>query len=230
MEQEELQEVQVTPGAFVTVAVLFEGGLLVIAWFVGWLLGQPPLELVRFTWQAVLIGVAGTLPLLAGMWWSIRSRWRPFKRLKAVVERRLVPLFDGCSYSDLALISLVAGIGEEALFRGAIQAPIAAALGPVAGPAVGIAVASVLFALVHLITPTYAVLAGVISVYLGLLMVYFENNLLPPMMIHALYDFIALCVLAKQRDRKLRRIAERRRAREELAADAPPSTPAVPPG
>lgn len=225
MENDDVREEQVTPGAFVTVAVLFEGGLLAVAWFVGWLLGRPPLELIKFTWQAVLVGVAGTLPLLLGMWWSVRSRWRPLKRLKAVVERRLMPLFDGCSYSDLALIALVAGIGEEALFRGVIQAPIADAIGPLAGPVVGIAVASLLFALVHLITPTYGVLAGIISVYLGVVMVVFENNLLPPMIIHALYDFVALCVLVGQRDRKLRQLAQRREAREQALAETPVEPP-----
>jgi len=208
-QDDDLREEMTTPGAFVTVAVVFEGGLLLVAWFVGWLLDKPPLELVRFTWLAVLVGVAGTVPLLVGMWWSVRSRWRPMRRLKAVVERRLVPLFDGCSYTDLALIALVAGIGEEALFRGVIQKPIADAIGPMAGPAVGVAVASVLFAGVHLITPAYGVMAGIISVYLGVLMIYFDNNLLPPMIIHALYDFIALCILARQRDRKLRHIAQR---------------------
>jgi membrane protease YdiL (CAAX protease family) len=59
-------------------------------------------------------------------------------------------------------------------------------------------VSSVLFGLLHPITPTYAVLAGLIGAYLG--GVWLANgNLLVVVIVHALYDFIALIYLLRDR-------------------------------
>jgi membrane protease YdiL (CAAX protease family) len=59
------------------------------------------------------------------------------------------------------------------------------------GPWPALALASVLFGLLHLITPSYAVLAAMMGAYLGWFSIW-TGNLLAPIMIHALYDFFAL--------------------------------------
>jgi membrane protease YdiL (CAAX protease family) len=108
-------------------------------------------------------------------------------------EETVLPLLETCSLFDLALISLVAGVGEEALFRGVIQMGLANSLGPWGA----IVVTAMLFGLVHFITPTYAVLAGLIGVYFGWLMTASENLLLP-IVVHVLYDFLALTYVVRE--------------------------------
>jgi hypothetical protein len=49
----------------------------------------------------------------------------------------------------------------------------------------------------HCITPTYAVLAGVIGGYLGGLLEG-ANNILAPIVTHALYDFLAFLIVARE--------------------------------
>ena len=51
---------------------------------------------------------------------------------------------------------MTAGIGEELLFRGVVQALLERWL----GPWIALGVASILFGLVHALTPTYALLAA----------------------------------------------------------------------
>ncbi len=48
-----------------------------------------------------------------------------------------------------------------------------------------------MFGAAHLITWTYAIIAGFIGAYLGLLWIW-SGNLLKPMVTHAVYDFAAL--------------------------------------
>jgi len=62
--------------------------------------------------------------------------------------------------------------------------------------------AAVLFGLLHFITPTYAVLAGLIGLYLGALWLA-TGNLLTPIVTHGTYDLLALVYLARVRGRGL---------------------------
>ncbi|MDA7979377.1 MAG: CPBP family intramembrane metalloprotease [Pirellulales bacterium] len=174
----------------VAVAAAFEGGLAVLAWFLGWVFGYPPADTIRWRLADVGYGLLWTLPLIPPMLLMARSRWRPFVRIQQIVSAIIVPLFSGCSIFQLALISLLAGLGEEALFRGFIQNSLAQE-----GNAWGaIVVASILFGLAHMITPAYALLATLIGVYLGWLM-QFHDNLIVSVTVHAAYDFVALVYL-----------------------------------
>src|SRR5205085_12118606 len=101
-------------------------------------------------------------------------------------------LFQRGTLLDLAAISVLAGFGEEMLFRGVLQDLLSRWLGP--WPA--LAFASVLFGLLHLITPTYAVLAALMGAYLGWLYAR-TGNLLVPIMTHTLYDFFALSYIVR---------------------------------
>ena len=88
------------------------------------------------------------------------------------------------------LISLLAGLGEELLFRGVLQLGLTDWFGlPIA-----LVATSTLFGLAHLITPTYAVLAGIIGIYFGMLAVV-TDSLFAPVAAHALYDWAALTYL-----------------------------------
>jgi uncharacterized protein len=109
------------------------------------------------------------------------------------------------------LISLSAGVGEEMLFRGVLQASLSAWL----GVAWGLGLASVLFGLLHPISIAYMVITGILGLYLGAVYAGLVGmrvgpnwigieggNLLTVMVTHALYDFGALGYLLRIRPRK----------------------------
>ncbi len=67
----------------------------------------------------------------------------------------------------------------------------------------GLISSSLLFGLAHAVTPLYAILATLISLYLGLSMEYGDSrNLLIPMIIHAFYDFLVFKMLIKTYNRQ----------------------------
>jgi uncharacterized protein len=136
--------------------------------------------------------VVATVPLLLGLGWSLHTRWAPIARLVDFVDEHLRPLFLGCSMSRLLILALLAGLAEEALFRGVVQAGLSRWL----SPGGGLIAASLVFGLVHFLTLSYAVLATLVGLYLGTLLLV-SGNLLVPIVVHALYDFIALIVLLR---------------------------------
>jgi membrane protease YdiL (CAAX protease family) len=181
-----------SPRRFVVQALAFEGALAVVACALGWLLPIPPWRQIHWDAAGLGWGIAACIPLLAGMFVLRGVRSGPIGRLNRVVDQFVVPLFARCTLLDFALISIVGGLGEELLFRGLIQAALTNWL----GVAAGIVIASLLFGLAHIITPTYAVLAALIGVYLGWVWIA-ADNLLAPIVAHALYDFAALAYLTR---------------------------------
>ncbi len=175
-------------------AMAFEGGLCLLAMALGWLLAVSWWDRLTIDASDVAWGIAATGPMLLGMLVVRRSRWRPFVRLNAVTEHLADELFAGATVVDLAIVSLLAGVGEELLFRGVLQAWLSAPIGPVAA----VLLASALFGMAHWITKTYALLAILIGVYLGWLFLHFDN-LLVPIVAHGLYDFVALMIVMQGR-------------------------------
>jgi membrane protease YdiL (CAAX protease family) len=116
----------------------------------------------------------------------------PLLRIKQLGVTVIKPLFAPCTLWDLALISLLAGFGEEMLFRGVLQAAFVDWLGTWPG----VLAASVVFGLLHLLTPTYGVLAGLMGAYLGAVWLA-TDNLLTAITAHAVYDFLALVVVVR---------------------------------
>lgn len=176
----------------VLIAVGFEGGLAVLAWLLGWLLGEPPLAGARWDGQALLLGVAGTVPLLLAFVFLLVAPLPPLRRMRQLFDDLLIPLFRDCTVAELAAISLLAGVGEEMLFRGVLQAVVARWFGVVAG----LVVASVAFGLLHAITPAYVVIASLFGLYLGWLWL-LTDNLAVAIVAHALYDFLVLVYLLR---------------------------------
>jgi membrane protease YdiL (CAAX protease family) len=181
------------PHGFLRTAILFEGGLVILALALGWLFQVQPFGSVRVTARAVSTGLLATLPPLLALTLLLRSNASRLSRLVREVERLIGPLFEGASVGAVALVSILAGVGEESLFRGVLQP----ALGSVAGPWMALVVVSAVFGLVHFVTATYAFLAGLIGLYLGWLFLW-TGNLLVPIVVHALYDFVALTILVRR--------------------------------
>ncbi len=174
-------------------AIVFEGGLVGVAVLLGWLLGRPSLALVQPSWRGFLLGVAAAGPLIPVMLWCLHSEWGPLRRLVREVDETIAPYFAHISTLDVLIIALLAGLGEELLFRGVIQA----ALLETTGTAIALTVTSLLFGLLHLITPTYAFLAATFGLYLGGLMLT-TGNVLVPIVAHAVYDVVAIGFLRER--------------------------------
>lgn len=174
----------------IALALAIEGGLAFLAMFLGWLLHQPPLETLAFTVRDTLIGIAATLPLILMFFAILRWPVGPLAGLRRFTLEVLCPMLAPCTAPDLLAIAILAGFGEEMLFRGTLQALFAKG----GGIWIGLATASVLFGVLHAITPTYAVLASLIGAYLGGLWL-LTGNILAPIIVHALYDFAVLYYL-----------------------------------
>jgi len=188
------ESVDEPPGhdAIVLFAVFFEGGLAPLSLILGWWLGRPPLS--RFSWSAgdALIGAAAAIPpvlvFLAMLRWPIG----PFGRLKRFIEEEFIPLLANSTWSDIALIAISAGVGEEMLFRGVFQSALIGSTGVLAG----LVLASLLFGLLHPISVLYATVGFAMGMYLGGLFLLLDN-LLAAMVTHAVYDFLLMAYLLR---------------------------------
>jgi hypothetical protein len=174
-------------------AVLFEGGLGAVACLLGWLLGYPFWQHLRADPADAALGAAASVPMLLLFAACVRWPAGPFAPLKRFADEVIRPLFAQCSLAELALIALLAGLGEELMFRGLLQDVLGRWLGT--WPA--LAVTSLLFGALHPMTLTYAAMAALMGVYLGAL-VLANGNLLPAVVAHALYDFLALAYLVRR--------------------------------
>jgi len=180
--------------AFLKVATYVEASLVLAAYFFGWLADLDPLADLRLELPSLLWGVAGTAPLYLLFLLSYRFPLGGLRAIKRLLVEQLGPFLDACHWTHLLYLGMLAGFTEEVLFRGLLQ-PLAESHG---GWAAGIAASNLLFALAHCITPLYALLAGLTGIYLGLALDWGgERNLLTPIAIHALYDFLAFLAVAR---------------------------------
>ena len=170
-----------------------ECALLVLALGLGRLGGVSAFDRLRLDLEAAVIGAAGALPMLALLLWCLWTTWGPMRRLVALVELRLGPHLADASAGGIVILALLAGGGEELLFRGVIQVWLAER----APVWLALAVASLLFGAGHWLSASYAVLASFIGAYLGILFLV-SGNLLAPVIAHAVYDVVALLVLARR--------------------------------
>ncbi len=175
--------------------MFFEAGLAPFSLLIGWLLGHPPLKEFAWSLRDAIWGVIAAVPLILLFLAMLRWPVGPLKAVREFCEQEVVPLFSGSYWSELALISLSAGVGEEMLFRGVLQSSLADWL----GFAWGLTLASILFGVLHPISFSYIVIAGVLGFYLGAIW-HYNGNLLTLMVTHALYDFVALGYLIKLKD------------------------------
>jgi membrane protease YdiL (CAAX protease family) len=177
-------------------AVVFEGGLVFLWLIVGQWLEMSPSEQGHISVKAFVLGGAATLPLLPLMFFVSRSRYPPLRRLMLEIDELLVPFLSRLTVADFAVVAILAGFGEEGLVRGLLQGWLAENL----SPATGLVAASTLFGLLHFVTPAYALLAGLLGLYLGILYLA-TGNIVVPIVVHALYDFLALLYLVRWRSR-----------------------------
>ena len=124
MDQTEPQE-QSPDEVFVT-AVLFESALAVVALLLGWLLGPSARQFVpELDWgqigslmTGVGQGLVAAIPILVAIELIRRVPWEPILELERLTDDRMIRSLLKLQPSELIVISLCAGIGEELLFRG----------------------------------------------------------------------------------------------------------------
>ena len=176
---------------FLNFAVVFEGGLMLAAFLVGYFINVNPVLQLEFEWSALVLGVAATMPLLAVFSVTWRLKVASLLRIRRFLVDVLGPCLAACRHIDLILLAVLAGVCEELAFRGFLQQWLSQS-----GAMMGLIVSNIVFGLVHAVTPFYAVAAMVIGVYLGMISQLSEsNNLLVPITTHALYDYIAFLVV-----------------------------------
>ncbi|MEE4637505.1 MAG: CPBP family intramembrane glutamic endopeptidase [Wenzhouxiangella sp.] len=162
-------------------------GIVLLALVLGMIFRIDLLADLEISLAALNLSGAGTATLLLGVWTLNTRRWGWVVELKTFMRETLVPLFRHAPPGTLFLVALLAGVGEELLFRGVIQGGLDGVLGP--WPA--LVLASILFGAMHALSKAYFVLATVMGFYMGLIYLW-TGNLLIPILIHFLYDWIVL--------------------------------------
>ena len=172
---------------FLLMATLFEGGLWILAEGIGSFLHIDPMSELSANPDALLYALGGTLPLYLIL--LLGDRLPSLAALKNLLVDRLGKLLATMSRLEILYLGFLAGTTEEFLFRGVLQPWFEREWGWISG----IFLSNLIFALVHWVTPTYALVAGLIGGYLGLSLDFGpDRNLAIPILIHSLYDIIAL--------------------------------------
>lgn len=168
-------------------ALVAEALLIPLALGLALLLGQAPWT--EFAWSPglLVLAIAATVPLIAGL--ALFGTYGPgwFRELESLVQPAVEMLFRGRGRGVVILASLLAGFGEELLFRGVLQAWLTEPVGAWSA----LVAAAVLFGLVHAVSRAYFVVATVMGLYLGVLYLV-SGSLLLVCLVHALYDWFAI--------------------------------------
>ncbi len=169
----------------------FELGFGIIAIILSFFLNIPSLSRIHFSLKDVALSLLFVIPPLFLFWGLFKVNFIATNKIKKLLIE-IAKLFKDISTLGLGLISIAAGLGEELLFRAVIQGTLSENIGSL----FGIIIASTLFGLCHIVTITYAIITTIMGFYLGLLFLSFEN-LIVPILVHSVYDFIALHIIVK---------------------------------
>eukprot|EP00531_Pseudo-nitzschia_arenysensis_P019372 CAMPEP_0116124852 /NCGR_PEP_ID=MMETSP0329-20121206/5503_1 /TAXON_ID=697910 /ORGANISM="Pseudo-nitzschia arenysensis, Strain B593" /LENGTH=314 /DNA_ID=CAMNT_0003618863 /DNA_START=123 /DNA_END=1067 /DNA_ORIENTATION=+ len=140
-------------------------------------------------------GILWSLPLgfLAVVLDFVEGKFPALKEVTKATQSSVLSLLGGTfkpliGFTTALALGAAAGIGEEMLFRGVMQFELGARFG---SDVVAVALTSIVFGALHAVTPLYAGLAALASVYFGWLYLA-TGNLVIPIVTHAFYDWAAL--------------------------------------
>jgi membrane protease YdiL (CAAX protease family) len=166
----------------IKIALVIEGGALLIALLLAEYLQLEFFPLSKEHLRDLVIGTAAALPPFLMFLFSVSEKAAKIPligSLRRMVLREIRAVFSGCTFVDIVLISLLAGFAEEFLFRGVLQAKL------------GIVAASIIFGLFHAVSPAYVIAATIMGFYIGV-SYQISGSLLVPVQIHFVYDLAAL--------------------------------------
>jgi len=171
-------------------ALMFQGGIGLLGLFAVWLFEIPLLLDGLNAVEVVLFGTVGAVGTYLVLVLLSRVPWLFPGNLSSQMQA-LYNFAASYRWPVLLALSVLAGVGEELLFRGAIQGWLLQHT----GPWTAVIAASVLFGLVHYVSFTYFVMATGLGAVLGAAYQY-SQSLALVMAWHALYDMLALyCLL-----------------------------------
>ncbi|WP_049722806.1 CPBP family intramembrane glutamic endopeptidase [Gilvimarinus polysaccharolyticus] len=172
-----------------TTMIKWQSIIIVIALIMLQLLPQPISWFGNLGLAAWLGGIALAL-LSYGLLMLINRYNQAMQRFTVTTMGSVRPLFTPLALWQLTLISVLAGIGEELLFRVFLQPLISS----YSNAWIGIGLTSLSFALLHFMSWLYFILTLIIGLLLGV-GYYLSQSLIFVMVWHGVYDLIALWVL-----------------------------------
>lgn len=149
---------------------------------------------ISFDNSAIQQGLLFTIPIftLAFLLDFVEKNSPALQDVTIATQRSVLALLGstfkpGIAFITSVALGLAAGFGEEMLFRGVLQWELASRF----GDTVALGVTSIVFGLLHAVTPLYAIFAALASIYFGWLY-QSAGNLAVPIVTHAIYDVGAL--------------------------------------
>ncbi|VAX35696.1 hypothetical protein MNBD_PLANCTO02-1873 [hydrothermal vent metagenome] len=183
---------------FLNMGAFVEGGVILLALFLAWVFDVDWQAFLHWDMKAAAWSMGGLLPMLLLFFFLHRFPIGSMLKVKRFLIDVLGPSLSTCRWYELLILAGLAGLSEELLFRGVLQPWFENIGGETAGHSLGVIGSNILFGLVHAVTITYAILASLMGIYLSLLLdISGERNLIIPVIVHALYDFVAFLVISK---------------------------------
>jgi len=168
--------------SLVRLAILGEGLLVLIA--LVWARWRQTSLIMGGVTQGVVIGAIAAVGLGAANYYVLRGApdIAGVRSIRRLYIEELKPIFSKLSPVEVTVISLGAGIGEELLFRGVLQAEL------------GLLPASVIFGLLHMGGTGTLVFGCWVMMMGGVLggLAIWTGGLLAPIVAHAVYDAAAM--------------------------------------
>jgi membrane protease YdiL (CAAX protease family) len=168
-----------------TLAFFVEGVVLITAVLLSFYFNIKLFPVTHNLFHDIVIGTVGSSLPFALFFFTLSERAKKIPllgSLRKLVTGDIKALFSNLRLVDLVMVSLIAGFAEEILFRGIIQIRF------------GIVTASILFGLVHFVSPAYLIVTSVMGLYIGGVF-YLSGSLLVPIQLHFIYDLGALVYL-----------------------------------
>mmetsp|Transcript_27235 Transcript_27235/g.40326 ORF Transcript_27235/g.40326 Transcript_27235/m.40326 type:complete len:291 (+) Transcript_27235:48-920(+) len=144
--------------------------------------------------SSIQSGALATLPLfaIAAVLDVVEKSVPALEDVSKATQRSVLGLLGGARKPLLALVVSIglgaaAGWGEEMLFRGVLQSELSDNIGEL----LALGSSAIIFGALHAVTPLYALIAGIASLYFGELFIQY-HNLAVPIVCHGLYDVGAL--------------------------------------
>ena len=175
-------------GRELTILAIAGESLLVAITVCWWFYRGPSYWPTVGGWQEdMAIGLAAAIGFMVVNYLLLRcgSDVMPLRPIRTLYRTTLRPLFSSVRVSDVIIISIAAGVGEELFFRGVLQ------------PEIGLVPASIVFGLLHMGgrgTFLFGCWVAVMGLALGIL-ANVSDGLVAPIVAHSAYDAAAISYL-----------------------------------